>query len=393
MDDQKKTSRWAKTLDEAGLLDEIEDGWSLPPGPLPGATIKVKSSFEEPAPLQDSAPPEARGEPADAHSLELEDAVEGAFRELEAGADETALELEEADADALELEEVSDVDALELEEVSDADALELEEVSAEEAFELEEAVDEDVLELVEEPTPLRPSQPPEPLKVPSARETAAGIPRAVTSQPPPPLEPPAKARVVSVRGRRISVVPEPRASVPDLVLEPIFDDPPAPDAHGVLSSVAPGERISRPDVELLRRAPAARSPSKRPRPRSSGLADGPHQRLGELFDVGDFSGALELADEILKQSPGDEDAISYRESCREVLIKMYESRIGSFDQVPRVLISTHDLLWRNLDPTTGFVLSRIDGMSTFEDVVDISGLPRFETCRILARLLQEEIIA
>jgi hypothetical protein len=39
------------------------------------------------------------------------------------------------------------------------------------------------------------------------------------------------------------------------------------------------------------------------------------------------------------------------------------------------------------------VLSRIDGFSTFEDVIDISGLPRFDTCRILDKLLQDGIIS
>ena len=38
------------------------------------------------------------------------------------------------------------------------------------------------------------------------------------------------------------------------------------------------------------------------------------------------------------------------------------------------------------------VLSRIDGMTSFEDIVDISGLPRFDTCRILNQLLQDGII-
>ena len=32
---------WAKSLDEAGLLDEIDDGWNLPEGATEGATIQV----------------------------------------------------------------------------------------------------------------------------------------------------------------------------------------------------------------------------------------------------------------------------------------------------------------------------------------------------------------
>jgi hypothetical protein len=73
-------------------------------------------------------------------------------------------------------------------------------------------------------------------------------------------------------------------------------------------------------------------------------------------------------------------------------MQMYESRIGSFDQVPALAISSGEIIWHNLNPSTGFILSRIDGMLSFEDIMDISGLPRFETCQILCQLLQDGII-
>jgi hypothetical protein len=200
---------------------------------------------------------------------------------------------------------------------------------------------------------------------------------------------PAEARVVEVRGRRISVAPEPASTSTAAAAEPILDEPPAVDSSGLVSSVAPSERISDP-------APPAGGAPEEQRPLSippaEGLSGGPYQRLGELYDLGDFSGALAVAEEILKEAPGDPEATNYRESCREVLMQMFESRIGDFDRAPKVAISQHDLLWRSLDATAGFVLSQIDGMSTFEDVVDVSGLPRFEICRILDKLLQDGII-
>ncbi len=71
---------------------------------------------------------------------------------------------------------------------------------------------------------------------------------------------------------------------------------------------------------------------------------------------------------------------------------MYESKIGDFSRIPRLTMNNHELIWRNLDASAGFIVSRVDGMSSFDDIIDISGLPRFETCRILSSLLQDGII-
>ena len=112
----------------------------------------------------------------------------------------------------------------------------------------------------------------------------------------------------------------------------------------------------------------------------------------ELFEVGDFTGALSRAEEVLKSDPGNFEAARIREEARDTLMRMYESRIGQFDRVPQIAVTNHELIWRDLDPQTGFILSRIDGFGTFEDILDISGLSRFDTCRILDRLLQDGII-
>ena len=45
MTDKEKKGRWAKTLDEAGLLDEIDEGWVLPDDePVSGSTIQVEGT-------------------------------------------------------------------------------------------------------------------------------------------------------------------------------------------------------------------------------------------------------------------------------------------------------------------------------------------------------------
>ena len=45
-----------------------------------------------------------------------------------------------------------------------------------------------------------------------------------------------------------------------------------------------------------------------------------------------------------------------------------------------------------LEPQAAFVLSRVDGGSSVEDVIDMSGLARLDTLRILYALLEQGVI-
>lgn len=118
----------------------------------------------------------------------------------------------------------------------------------------------------------------------------------------------------------------------------------------------------------------------------------PQILMAEKYDMNDFSGALRIAEQILEQNPDDLDAFQYRKSCRDRLLQIYEARIGNMDRVPELRVNTHELMWRNLDASAGFVLSRIDGVGSYADILDISGMPKFETCQILWQLLEDGLI-
>jgi hypothetical protein len=65
------------------------------------------------------------------------------------------------------------------------------------------------------------------------------------------------------------------------------------------------------------------------------------------------------------------------------------ARLGA-TSVP-VLIA--DVTKVNLDHRAAFVLRFLDGMSTVDDVLDASGLPRIEALRLLEALLAGNVIA
>jgi len=324
MDDAKTSNRWVKTLDQAGLLDEIEDGWSLPDGVVkPGASIRVDGVGGQSIPqLPDDPDPASDSQPM----------------LLQQGSVDIAI-VDDVTLTPVERHRSSGPGAPAAPRVSEP------QISLSSARSTQSGL----------PRPSR--LPPAPGKKKKRGEERAEIP-AADSEPP-------RWELVRKSKARISVAPEdPRRSQPD-VLEPIVDVPP--------EERKPRRRTSR--------APRASSPPEDRR-----------TLMRERLELGDYSGALAAAEEIVRSSAEDTELKRVIKECRRVLIGMYESRIGSFDRVPVVAVSPHELVWRNLDAATGFVLSRIDGMSTFEDVVDVSGLPRFETCRILNQLLQDGII-
>jgi hypothetical protein len=109
--------------------------------------------------------------------------------------------------------------------------------------------------------------------------------------------------------------------------------------------------------------------------------------------MGDFSGALEVADKILDRQPRHADAGSIAKKCREVLLDMYSSRISGLHRVPAVAMGADQIRWLSLDHRAGFILSMIDGVSSVDDLLDVSGMPRLDALRIVCELLDAKAIS
>jgi hypothetical protein len=52
----------------------------------------------------------------------------------------------------------------------------------------------------------------------------------------------------------------------------------------------------------------------------------------------------------------------------------------------------HELPREQIDNRAAFLLSRIDGNLSFEEILDVSGMPKLETVRHLARLIARGIL-
>jgi hypothetical protein len=119
----------------------------------------------------------------------------------------------------------------------------------------------------------------------------------------------------------------------------------------------------------------------------------PVAEMRERVSLGDYSGALEMAELILAEDPGHLEAAECGETCRAVLQKMYAARLGPLDRAPMIIVPRAQLRWLSIDHRAGFVLSLVDGASTLDMIIDVSGMPRLDVLRILHDLIQQRIIA
>jgi tetratricopeptide (TPR) repeat protein len=133
-------------------------------------------------------------------------------------------------------------------------------------------------------------------------------------------------------------------------------------------------------------------PTRSPTPQPQSDVDVWMQGAKELHALGDFSGSLEMIERILKVDPEQAEARAYLQENEATLIAMYESKLGSMSTIPRLAIKPEEVLWLNLDHRAGFLLAQVDGTVNYEDLFALSGLPRLDTARILAMLLQEGVI-
>jgi hypothetical protein len=145
------------------------------------------------------------------------------------------------------------------------------------------------------------------------------------------------------------------------------------------------ETPSPPDSSR-RGAVARRSTPPAPRPRD------PLRLVKDRFELGDYSGALVQAEAVLEDRPTDPEALRYADACRAQLLQMYLSRIGDRTQVPRVVMEQDQLRWLSLDHRAGFLLAVIDGATSIDDILDVSGMTELDTLRILYDFVLQGVI-
>jgi len=231
----------------------------------------------------------------------------------------------------------------------------------------------------------------------AAAAEAAPPRRAAPRAPaPPPAPAPAPARAAAPGPRAAAKAPaaapaRPAAAAQDFAPSP-WDDGPALQATIVLEPEGGLDLSAISEKSDLRPlVPEEAMPAPRPAAPKTDV-DVWMEGARELFALGDFSGSLEMIEKILKVDGGHAEARAYLRQNESTLVSMYESKLGSLTNVPRLAIKPEEVMWLNLDHRAGFLLAQVDGSVNFEELFALSGLPRLDTAKILAQLLADGVI-
>jgi hypothetical protein len=107
----------------------------------------------------------------------------------------------------------------------------------------------------------------------------------------------------------------------------------------------------------------------------------------------DFAGALAVAEAILGNGHADPDVQGCAHSCRAKLTASYVESLGSLDRVPVMVAPFDELEARSVDHRAGFLLSQVDGATSLETILDVSGMPPLDALRIVRELVRRGILA
>jgi hypothetical protein len=203
---------------------------------------------------------------------------------------------------------------------------------------------------------------------------------AETEPPPPPSSAQQRPRVPADAGERPTLVkdlPPPRR---EALTEP------AP------SSNAAEHAGARPAARIGSGAPPYFGDRPLPVPSSERGIDAALSRMRDAFAEGDYELSLQAAQQVLAALPSNPDALSYARTCERLLEKRHVDRIGHLDAVPVLAVDAEQVRWLALDHREGFVLSLVDGVTTVEELIDISGLGRVDLLKTVGGLLEAEVI-
>jgi hypothetical protein len=124
------------------------------------------------------------------------------------------------------------------------------------------------------------------------------------------------------------------------------------------------------------------------------LAEPGVDRVARLYREGELARCLMLAEHLLASGDGDRDGLELHAAlARDAMVASYRQRLGGGGALYRSTRGPDALRTSCVDAHMAFLLSLIDGRSTVDEIVDMSGMAPLDAIRSLHELLQEELIA
>jgi tetratricopeptide (TPR) repeat protein len=111
----------------------------------------------------------------------------------------------------------------------------------------------------------------------------------------------------------------------------------------------------------------------------------------ELLRQDELESALDHLSLVAQLDPGRTEVQGYIDMVRSRLLRRYRTKVGELGSVLRVVAKAEAIKRYNLGPDAGFLLSLLDGATSVEQLLSLSGMDAFQVLRILCRLLDAGI--
>jgi hypothetical protein len=112
----------------------------------------------------------------------------------------------------------------------------------------------------------------------------------------------------------------------------------------------------------------------------------------DRYLAGDYAGALDIADVVLTETPGNLLVRECRDRSRDALAKVYAEKVGPLGRVPVVIAESAVVQCASIDHRAAFLLSLVDGTSTLQAILDACAMPRLEALRIVQQMVLRKIV-
>src|SRR5262249_7685174 len=135
-------------------------------------------------------------------------------------------------------------------------------------------------------------------------------------------------------------------------------------------------------------APANESKEDRTRRRITTLLD----HAMEWSRSGELDRAVAAVDLALAEDPNSALAQKLIQRNRDTIMNVFTTFLGDLERMPVLARPLHELGEAPISPRAAFLLSRIDGTLSLDEILDVSGMPRIEAYRYLCQLFLRGIL-
>ncbi|HEY4058239.1 MAG TPA: hypothetical protein VGM39_16615 [Kofleriaceae bacterium] len=106
----------------------------------------------------------------------------------------------------------------------------------------------------------------------------------------------------------------------------------------------------------------------------------------------DLDRAVAAVDLALGEDPNSALAQKLIHRNRDAIMSVFQAFLGDLERQPELAKPLHELAAAPISPRAAFLLSRVDGILSLDEILDVSGMPRLEAYRYLCQLFLRGIL-